>query len=377
MVDGGDHENVGTILQKPVGDIPAGTVLKPHHIKKLRGKQVITRSPSTCQAAEGMCSHCAGIRERGHFPDIGDNIGVSSAMALGERLSQGSLNVKHGGGAGGAGKQYGFEDVERLFEMPKHHIETATVSEVDGRVQRIEDAPGGGAYIIINGQEHWVPNKEASLVKPGQNIEAGDQLSTGIANPSHVARYKGVGAARRKFINQMREVTNNGVSRRNAEVLARAVVKHVRITNDNGPDGTMVDDVLPYDNIVRDYQPRQNSRKRTLTSARGKYLERPTLHYTIGTKVTDGVVNDLKKAGYNNILVNDEPPGFEPDIQRMYAHSSLDPDWMVSLGGYRLKDSLLSSVHRGALSEHTSTSYTPGVARGVGFSEELDVTGKY
>jgi len=377
-VVGDDHENVGTILQKDAGGIPAGTILMPEHVKKLGTREVVVRSPLTCQAENGICARCSGIREGGNFPEVGSNIGITAASTLSERLSQGMLNVKHTAGAAKGGKQdYTFQDVDKLFEMPKTDIKAAPVAEVDGIVKRISPSPTGGVFVSIGDDEHWAPSMEALQVKVGDQVEAGDVLATGIPNPSLIARYRGIGDARRTFVNSLLDVTNNKITRRNAEVIARGVVSHVRITGQDGPNGTMQGDMTRYDNLVKGYEPRENSTEVPLYEARNQYLEQPVLHHTIGTRVSSRLLKDLKTHGIKSILVNKEQPGFEPDVRRTFQHSALDPDWMTRLGGFNVKSTFLQSVHRGGKSEQHSTSYVPSLAKGIDFGEKTDTQGTY
>lgn len=379
-VDGDDPENVGTILQLPVGDVKANTLIKPEHLKKLAGKKVVVRSPITCQAEHGLCSHCAGIRETGAFPEIGDNVSLSAAMAFGERLSQSMLNVKHQGGVAKGkeqAKNYGFQDIERLFEMPQSSLESATLAEQDGIIKKISPAPAGGVFVMVNDQEHWVPKEDLVSVKQGDHVEAGDLLSKGIPNPRELARHRGIGAARMQFLESLREMSGKGVTRRNGELLARAMVSHVQVTDSQEQGGTLPGDVVRYDDLVRNYKAREEAKWNPLTSAHGQYLEQPVLHYTIGTKINNRVILDLKNQGLSSILTHKEPPPFEPDVQRMYAHSQYDPDWMTRLGGYGLKAGFLEGVHRGETSETPSTSFVPGLAKGVDFGKQLPVEGKY
>jgi hypothetical protein len=377
IMQGDDRDNVGTILQKETNGIPAGTIIKPEHLAKLRGKPIMVRSPVTCQAQHGLCARCSGVRERGALPDIGDNVGVGAAMALGERLSQSMLNVKHGGGAAGAKKTYTYDDIERFFEMPKSSVDFAPVAENDGVVKSIRPAPTGGTYVMVGDQEYWAPTDTDLKVKVGQTIEAGEVLSSGIPNPSLLAKHRGIGDARRMFIDHVREVTGDIVSRRNAEVLARAMVSHVHVNELRGPNGTMIGDIPRYDDFVRGYEPREGSRDILPTQAKGHYLEKPIMHYTIGTRINDRVIKDLQGNGIKNIVAHKDPPGFEPDVQRMFSHSQLDTDWMARMSGYHLGTSIPEAVHRGMSSEEHSTSFVPALAKGVDFGSQTKVTGEY
>lgn len=376
IVDGGDKENVGTILQKDIAGLKAGTVIKPEHMGRLKGQKIMVRSPLTCNAEHGLCSRCAGVRERGTLPDIGDNLGVTAASALGEKLSQTMLSSKHGGGAAGIRKSYSFEDIERLFEMPKSGVGFARITEEDGIVKGIRPSPAGGVYVTVGDSEYWAPDEHSVRVKPGQHVEAGEPISDGIPNPTLLAKYRGIGDARKVFTGSIQEVTGGTVTRRNAEVLARAMVNHVRV-QELGHEGALVGDITRYDDYIRGYEPRAGHHVLNPTLAKGHYLEQPALHYTIGTKVSDRVIKDLQDNGVKNIVTHRDPPGFEPDVQRMFAHSQLDPDWMTRMSGYHLKTSIPEAVHRGLSSEEHSTSFVPSLAKGVNFAPTIKQTGNY
>ena len=376
-VEGGDPNNVGTILQAKTGSIPAGTVIKPEHLKQLKGNDVIVRSPITCQAGQGICSRCAGIRDSGNFPAIGDNIGVSAATVLGEKLSQTALNVKHGGGAAGDKKHYSFADVTNLFEMPKHNIKSAVVAAEDGVVKDITEAPAGGYNIHIGDSTQYVRNKDDITVKTGDHIQAGDLLSDGIPNPKELARYRGIGGARMKFMKSLQEVAGKAVNRRNAEVMSRMMINHIKVTNTKGTGNYLTGDIIKYDDMVRDYVPREGSEMTPTGSSANRYLEQPVLHHTIGSKVDNRMLNDLKQKGIKDILTHNDVPDFEPEVQRLYDHSQRDPDWMARMGGYKLKDKLLEGTHRGAKSDPHSTSYIPALAMGTEFGTDVKKTGLY
>ena len=370
--EGDDRQNIGAVLAKDAGGLKAGTIIQPEHLRQLRDKSIVVRSPITCQA-EGVCAKCAGVRERGSLPDIGDNVGIPAAQALSERMSQGSLNVKHTAGVASGARSYGFADVERLFQMPKHYPGAAKLSDVGGRVTDIKPAAAGGVDLTIGDTQHWVEDASQLKVKKGDVVEAGDALSEGIMNPREVASHRGVGEARRQFVQDVMTVSNGNVNRRNAELIARAAVSHLEITRpDDDEQGNMVGDIVNSDTFAKYYKPRKGSVAMTPTTSHGMYLERPVLHYSIGTKVDKRVANTLKSAGANNILVHKDEPTFAPKTERMMTHMSKDPDWMVRMHGYYLKDSLLDAVHKGLTSDERSTSFVPSLAKGVDFGKPLE-----
>lgn len=95
-VDADDPDNVGALLARQYGEYAQNTTITPKIAKRLkRRKTIVVRSPLTCQAKGGVCARCAGVRERGELPDIGDNIGVAAAQAISEPVSQSLISSKH------------------------------------------------------------------------------------------------------------------------------------------------------------------------------------------------------------------------------------------------------------------------------------------
>jgi hypothetical protein len=101
-----------------------------------------------------------------------------------------------------------------------------------------------------------------------------------------------------------------GAHRRNIEMLSRGVINHVRL-NDTVGD-YMPDDIIPYDMFERNWQPRTGHKQLATNSAKGKYLEKPILHYTVGTRLTPSVMKELNDFNIKDVTVHDEPPPFEP-----------------------------------------------------------------
>jgi DNA-directed RNA polymerase subunit beta' len=371
-VDGRDPDNEGALLARPVGDYDKDTVLDSKTLKRVRRhKMVIIRSPMTCQAKGGICAKCAGVRERGRLPEVGDNIGIAAAQAISEPVSQSAMSSKHSGGIAGAGPTAGgFDAINQLTQVPKTFKGGAAISKVDGVVQAIEPAPQGGVFITIGRQRHYAAPDFAPIVKKGDTVEAGDVLSEGLPNPSEIVRLKGIGAGRWHFMNIFRDTLRNSkisANRRNIELLARGLINHARITDEDGPQDTLPDDVVEFDNITRGYKPRFGFKSLAPRRAVGQYLEEPILHYSIGTRITPRIAAELKNLGFNALKVHRDMPSFEPEMVRAMDTLAHNEDWMVQLGGFHLKRNLLESVHRARGTREQADSYIPSMARGVEF----------
>jgi DNA-directed RNA polymerase subunit beta' len=372
-IPGGDKDNVGAVLSTAAGEYKAGTVITPKMLKQFDGQELRIRSPLTCQAHRGVCQRCAGVRERGGFSPIGDNIGVAAAQAAAEPMGQGALSVKHGGGmAGSASSKTGLDLINQLVQVPEAFADGAATAEVDGRVSSVTPAPQGGSYITVGEQQHWMPAGQKMKVNIGDIVEAGDALSNGLPNPALIVKHKGIGEGRRQFVDQFTNaMRDNGfdTNRRNTELLARGLINQVRVTDLYGPAHSMQDDIIDYDTLISDWKPRAGFKTSAPNAAVGNYLEAPALHYSVGTKITPRVADTLRKASISSITHHEEPPPFIPEMTRAMETLSSNNDWMVQLSGFNLKKNLLKSVHRSRTADTHGISYLPALAQGTEFGK--------
>ena len=288
-------------------------------------------------------------------------------------------NTKHTGKKmTGKGHYQGFNMFTSLAKVPKVFPDRATISSVDGTVSKIEDAPQGGTYIFVTdpkGEEkrHYVAPGYELEVKVGDELEAGDQISDGVIDPSELVKYKGIGEARRYWANRFTQaIRDSGMAanRRNAEVLARTVMNTVRLNNEDEAGEGLPGDVVTYTRWSNGFKPRSGSAMVAPTVASiGKYLEQPVLHYTIGTRITPSVIKTMKKFKVDRMMVNDTQPDVTPFMERIEDSNAEKPDWMARLGTTYLKSRLQEDVARGAKSYLHSTEPYPGIAKGVEFGD--------
>ena len=288
-------------------------------------------------------------------------------------------NTKHSGKAmKGKGSYQGFNMFTSLAKVPKVFPDRATISSVDGTVSKIEKAPQGGTYIFVTdkrGEEkrHYVAPGYDLEVKVGDELEAGDQMSDGVIDPSELVKYKGIGEARRYWANRFTQaIRDSGMSanRRNAEVLARTVMNTVRLNNEDEAGEGLPGDVVTYTRWSNGFKPRSGSSMVAPTVASiGKFLEQPVLHYTIGTRITPSVIKTMKKFKIDRMMVNDTQPDVTPFMERIEDSNAEKPDWMARLGTTYLKSRLQEDVARGAKSHLHSTEPYPGIAKGVEFGD--------
>lgn len=375
VVDTDDADNEGALLARDVGPYKRNTPLTPKilgHLQRLGKKRILIRSPLIGGSPSGgVYARDVGVREAGTLPGRGEQVGLQAAQALSEPISQGQLSAKHSGGVAGQEKAVGgFQYINQLIQVPKKMQGGAAHAELDGKVQRIEEAPAGGSYVYINDQKHFVAPGFELKVKRGDDVEAGDLISDGIPNPALIVKHKGVGEGRRYFVNEFRKAMASGGMRghrRNIELLARGLINHVKLTEET--DEHVPDDVVPYSTLEHTYKPREGHQVLNPKKAIGQYLERPVLHYTIGTKVRPSMLRDFEEFGIRELQTHKDPPPFEPHMVRGMYQLQHDPDWMTQMYGSGLKKSLLNSAARGAVSEERGTSFVPSLAATSDFGD--------
>ena len=336
--------------------IPKGTVLSPDVVGEMRkrGKDssVIVRSAIKCEHGEGLCQKCAGLRPGGGGKpyDIGTNVGVIAAQALGERSVQLTLKAFHSGGvAGGGSKVLGsFDRVKQLTGLPKRIPDSASLAMHSGTIDKVT-VDKSGANIFIDGKRHHVgldragsalhrrqPGVISSWQPPrvGQKVARGELLSDPArthVNPHDL--YKATGSMDRVqdyLSGQLSRIFGReGVKREHVETVVKAMGNVTRIVD--AGDGPGV--------IKGEFQPRsQIDAENRLLRAAGK---QPIRHAPVlrGVNVLPHVMQD---------------------------------DWMARLGHNKLKATIQEAAATGATSNIHGLHPVPAMAYGA----ELGLTDK-
>lgn len=293
-----------------------------------------------------------------------------------------SNSAKHTAGMTKDKKNFsGLEVIQQFSQSPETFKDRAAVSELDGVVESIKDAPQGGKYVIVNGEKHYVLPGHEVLVKEGEQVEAGDQLADGLVDPEDVVRLKGLGEGRLYYANRLNQIladSGAGTDKRNTEVLARAALRHVKITDPEGMGPYLPDDLADYNAVQTSYRVPDTARTLRPKEAIGKYLQQPIMHYTIGTRITPKVAKALAESNFNDVIVDDNAPSFEPQMVRLRAASHTNPDWLASMGTSYLSKQLNESATRGDDTNiQENDDFRPRLAVGVGFGSNVGKTGKF
>jgi DNA-directed RNA polymerase subunit beta' len=211
-------------------------------------KSVKVRSAITCRAKNGVCQMCFGHNEMGKLPEIGNNVGVTSAQALSEPLTQMGLSSKHTAGTA-AEESVGLSTIAKFFQMPNQYVGAAVIAQNSGAITKVDPAPAGGTNVFVGVKKYHVNPGRKLIVKVGDPIIAGDLLTDGMPNIAQVVPHKGIAYSRQLFTNTAHDLYNRaGVKsiKRNFEVVARGVVNYVEVVDagdfgDEFPLGDVVD----------------------------------------------------------------------------------------------------------------------------------------
>ena len=193
-------------------------------MKKSGIKEMSVYTPMNSEVpGGGITALSFGLNERGQLPEIGDNMGLLSGHAITEPMSQMTMKAFHSGGVAGVSNiPDGFARVDQLLRMPDKVLGKATLSEVDGTVDKIEKSPAGGHFVFVSGSKHFVPADRALTVKEKQKIGKGDILSDGVVKPQELLALKGLKATQNYLVDELQGAMP-GVRRRYLETVVGAM----------------------------------------------------------------------------------------------------------------------------------------------------------
>lgn len=373
MMQADDSQIIDRYLAKSAGSFPTGTLITPQVYSRIKksGGSVQVRSPMTCELGDGICQKCYGLNERGNVPKMGTNLGVRSAQALTEPLTQVSLSAKHGVQQAVVDRRRleGLAGLRNFLEMPQSFANKAVLAPVAGKVSKIEKAPQGGEYVYLNDEKHYVPPHLPVVVKKNQAVTPGDALSSGVAMPNEIVQYKGLGEGRQYVVGQLQDLYKQqgiGVDRRHLELLAKTHMNLVRVDND--PEQRFLPgEVVRYNSLLKTL--REDAKDVPVDQAIGKTLAAGYMHHTAGTVVTPDIAQEIKKNGYTRVTTAAKPPEVTFIAKAITRNPLMNPDWMARLGHRYLKESILEGAHLAQESNLHGTHPVPAFAYGAEFGE--------
>ena len=206
-------------------------------IEKAGITEVNLRSPLTCESLRGVCATCYGLDLGYNRPaEVGTPVGLVAAQSIGEPGTQLTLRTKHMGGiAASKDITQGLPRIEEVFEARTPKFE-AHVAPYAGKISVSEE--GEARKIFLTGKEGAiqfdVPVGRSILVKDGEKVEAGLQLTEGYLDPKKILGVRGILPTQKYLVNEILKVySGQGISLDDIhlEVIVRQMFNKVRVTN--------------------------------------------------------------------------------------------------------------------------------------------------
>ncbi len=196
--------------------------------------RIKVRSILGCKARHGACRKCYGMGlARRDLVNDGESVGIIAAQSIGEPGTQLTMRTFHTGGVAGGDITQGLPRVEELFEA-RNPKGVAIISEIDGVVKINEEKKRKEVIITSKENTKTYPISFGSklVVKDGDEIKAGDPITSGSINPSELLAIKGTEAVYEYIISEVQKVYRNqgvDINDKHIEVITGQMLKKVRI----------------------------------------------------------------------------------------------------------------------------------------------------
>ena len=231
---------VDDIINPSTGEIIAKsnemiTKEQAEQIEKVGISKVQIRSLFTCKCKHGVCAKCYGRDlSNKNMVTVGEAVGIIAAQSIGEPGTQLTMRTFHSGGVASAlDITQGLPRVEEIFEARKPKGE-ALLSEVAGKLTIKQDAKY--YYFTIASKEGDIEYEAKKpvvlMVKNGDMVEPGTQLTAGAINPSDLLRMCGVKDLQDYLLNQVVSTyrgQNVKVNDKHVEIIIRQMLKKVKV----------------------------------------------------------------------------------------------------------------------------------------------------
>lgn len=201
--------------------------------------KIRVRSVLTCDSLVGTCAACYGRSlASGKRVDIGEAVGIIAAQSIGEPGTQLTMRTFHTGGAasGGSDITQGLPRVQELFEARTPKGE-AKMTEAAGIVTINDDDPSIRKIIVKrdDGKEDLVidvSRRQELLVKDGQHVDRGSQLTEGRLDPKEVLNLRGRTAAQKQLVEEVQEIYRSqgvDIHSKHIEVIVRQMMRRATV----------------------------------------------------------------------------------------------------------------------------------------------------
>ena len=198
-------------------------------------RKVKIRSILKCNCKTGVCAKCYGRNlATGETVNIGEAVGITAAQSIGEPGTQLTMRTFHTGGVAGSDITQGLPRVEELFEARKPKG-IAEICEADGTVISIAVRSDNKTEVVVQGDEetvYVVPYGARIIVNEGDEIKAGQAITSGPLNPNDILRLNGVYGVYEYLLKEVQRVYKQqgvDINDKHIEVIVSQMLSKVKI----------------------------------------------------------------------------------------------------------------------------------------------------
>ena len=212
-------------------------------ISKSGAESVNILSPFNSQDPESMDPLCYGFSlATGKPVEVGEAVGIISAQSIGEPGTQLTMRTFHTGGVVGLDITSGLPRIVELFEA-RNPKGKSVLSSIKGKVKSVDTTPEGTRVLTIQNEkediEVEVLRRQTLIVNQGDNVEAGQALTTGPKAPKEVLEINGVRACQEYLVDEVQKTYRDQgveVHDKHVEMIVRQMLRRVRIVSANDSD---------------------------------------------------------------------------------------------------------------------------------------------
>jgi len=211
-------------------------------IEQVGIKEVKVRSVLGCRTRHGVCAKCYGRNlATGDPVNVGEAVGTIAAQSIGEPGTQLTMRTFHTGGVAGADITQGLPRVEELFEARKPKG-LAIISEISGEISINETKKKKEVVVTAKDGEtkaYTVTYGSRFKVRPGDFVEAGDEITEGSVNPHDILKIKGVEGVQNYLVKEVQRVyrlQGVDIDDKHIEIIVRQMLSKVRIEEQGDTD---------------------------------------------------------------------------------------------------------------------------------------------
>lgn len=198
-------------------------------------RKVKIRSILKCNCKTGVCAKCYGRNlATGETVNIGEAVGITAAQSIGEPGTQLTMRTFHTGGVAGSDITQGLPRVEELFEARKPKG-IAEICEADGTVTSIAVRSDNKTEVVVQGDDetvYVVPYGARIIVNEGDEIKAGQAITSGPLNPNDILRLNGVYGVYEYLLKEVQRVYKQqgvDINDKHIEVIVSQMLSKVKI----------------------------------------------------------------------------------------------------------------------------------------------------